>query len=464
MVQVSPDAELLTPRWHSLRSHAGQHRFWSSTARFDVLECTRRGGKSELFKRKGIDEVLTHFERDSEPGLYVYAAPTFRQVKAIYWEDLLRLSPAWAVKASNVSELWIDYFTGARIQLFGMDKPARVEGQRIKRFFCDEFHAWKRGVFDTNIMPAMGTIGVNARCAIAGVSRFSPDFKRLCDQAKSGNKDWAYHSWTAIGLLDEEFLDSARKTMDPRVFAQEFMAQRQEFQGLIYYCFDRHDHGRDPVAQFYDRRAPINFEFDFNVSPGIANVSQRMRFRAEIGDRQTYSLGARSDRPEVADVIDGYIGEVWIPDASNTDRVCNRLIADWGSHEGIVRLWGDPSGGSRKTSASNNDTDWSIIIRAMSNHFGRDRVEVCVAKADPGVRARVNAMNARLRSADGLIHTLFDPSRCPNLLDDFEQTRVLEGSAGEIDDSDKMRTHMTDAASYRAAQEARKNVSAMQEL
>lgn len=421
-------------------------------ARFDVLECTRRGGKSELFKRKGLEVALTHHQRDLEPGLYVYACPTRDQVKAIYWEDLTRLSPAWSIAQMSVSELWIKYVTGAKIQLSGMDKPARVEGQRIKRFFCDEFHAWKPGIFDTNIMPALGTIGVDARCAIAGVSRFSPDFKRLCDKARSGAAGWAYHSWTAEGLLDEEFLENARKTMDPRIFAQEFLAQRQEFQGLVYYCFSRHVHGREPISHRYDPRAPLEIELDFNVEPGVAAVSQRIRFRAEIGDRQTYSLGVRLDRPEVADVIDGYIGEVWIPESSNTRRVCHKLIEDWGNHEGLVYVYGDPAGGSRKSSAENDDTDWSIVVEVLGRHFGHDRVILRVDRSDPGVRKRVNAMNARLLTADGVVHTLIDSERCPNLLDDFEQTLVLPGSAGEIHKKrDPKRTHLTDATSYRAA-------------
>ena len=169
MVALSAPDKLLTERWYPLRHHAGQWGYWTSDADFDVLSCTRRGGKSELFKRDGPRDALEHHRKQTSPGVYVYACPTRDQVKQIYWEDLKQLSPDWFVRKISESKLSIEYINGARLQLSGMDKPSRIDGQRLCRVFCDEFHAWKTGAFEQTIQPALGTIGVHARCAIAGI-------------------------------------------------------------------------------------------------------------------------------------------------------------------------------------------------------------------------------------------------------------------------------------------------------
>jgi hypothetical protein len=441
---VAAAPELLTPRWYPLRPHAGQYRYWISTARFDLLECTRRGGKTELFKRKGVTEAcFEHHRKQIDDASYIYACPTRDQVKDIYWDDLKKLSPDKYVRKISESELWIDFINGARIQLSGMDKPARAEGKRPARFFCDEFHAWKPGIYKTNIRPALSTIGVNARCAIAGITRESPDFKELSNLAKSGAPGWAYHSWDWRGLLDEADIADAKRTLDQRTFDTEYGAKRVDRQGRVYYAFEREVHGRERLRHLYNRGAPLRVDLDFNVEPGVAGISQRVQFREDSSQRL--------DRPEVADVIDAYIGIVHIPFDSNTHRVCRKIIEDWGTHEGPLFVYGDPAGGQRKTSAEEGQTDWTIVRDVLGQHFGHERVSIFVKSKAPAVRSRVNAMNARLRTTDGLVHTLIDPDYCGELLDDFEQTTTLPGSAGEIDKKrDPRRTHLTDGASYRA--------------
>ncbi len=44
---------------------------------------------------------------------------------------------------------------------------------------------------------------------------------------------------------------------------------------------------------------------------------------------------------------------------------------------------------------------------------------------------------------------MIDPSKCPNLIRDFEGVRLLEGGSGEIDKkADPRLSHLTDAVGY----------------
>ncbi len=429
-------------RWKPLRPHAVQAALWRTDARFCVVEAGRRSGKSELAKRKTIAKALEWHETSTvDDALFVFAAPTREQVKSIYWEDLKRLvkqiAPSGWLRKVSESELFVDLANGVRIQCVGMDKPQRIEGRPIDWFCGDEMQEWKPGIYDRNVRPALETPDRPGSAWFYGVPRPGAEFQQLVKTAKGGAKGWAYFTWTSEGLISADSLASAKETMDERIFAQEFLAQRVAMQGRAYYSFEREVHAREELE--YVPEAPLLFCFDFNVSPGIALVAQERMFRR--------SAGERTDRPEVADEITAFIGEVYIPHDSRTEHVCRKLVADWGHHKGHVICYGDATGGSRHTSQGLEGSDWQIIRSRLNDAFP-GRVDIRHRRKNPPERDRVNAVNARFRSADGKVHALVS-ARCKETVEDWDATMLLEGGSGEIDkDRDKRRTHMSDAGGY----------------
>jgi len=82
----------------------------------------------------------------------------------------------------------------------------------------------------------------------------------------------------------------------------------------------------------------------------------------------------------------------------------------------------------------------------MNATFG-DRVNECWPRSHPAVRARVNALNTRLRTAGGLISMLIHP-RCRHLQMDLEGVTLVPGT-GDIDKkSDLELTHLSDGLGY----------------
>ena len=172
---------------------------------------------------------------------------------------------------------------------------------------------------------------------------------------------------------------------------------------------------------------------DFNVSPGVAAIAQEMKL--PVGNQGT-----------------GFIGEVWIPRNSNTPAVCERLIRDWGDHQGDVIVYGDATGGARGT-AKVSGSDWDLVRQHMSKHFGA-RFDLKVPRSNPAERSRINAVNSRFKSADGTIRAMVDPAKCPHIVLDLEGVQQLEGGAGAIDKKkDSMLTHISDALGYYIARE-----------
>jgi hypothetical protein len=178
----------------------------------------------------------------------------------------------------------------------------------------------------------------------------------------------------------------------------------------------------------YEPRAPLIIALDFNVHPGVAVICQEQR---------------------LPNGLDGtaVLGEVWIKNNSTTPAVCRRIAADWGQHAGPVHMYGDSTGGSRG-SARIAGSDWDLV-RAELRPVFHDRLSFMVPASNPPERARLNAVNSRLRAASGEVRLMIDPIRAPHVVTDLEGVRLLSGGAGEIDKrADSDLSHISDALGY----------------
>jgi hypothetical protein len=177
----------------------------------------------------------------------------------------------------------------------------------------------------------------------------------------------------------------------------------------------------------YDPKAELSFCFDFNVSPGVAVVVQEMLLPS--GQQGT-----------------GVIGEVWIPQNSNTPAVCRKLAQDWQHHQGRVSVYGDATGGARG-SAKVQGSDWDLVRLELADTF--KNIAYSVPSHNPPERARINALNTRLLSGDGSIRLQIDPTKAAHVVRDLDGVRLLEGGSGEIDKRhDLSLSHISDALGY----------------
>lgn len=428
---------VLTDRWNELRPHAIQAAYWFSTHRFNTVPCGRRSGKSEIAKRRLVKRAVlgTLFDKPR----FFYGAPTRDQAKRISWDDLKALTPEWALAdAPRESDLSIPLWHGGEIAVTGMDRPERIEGSPWDGGVLDEYANMKKKAWTDHVRPALSDRG--GWCDFIGVPEGRNHYYDLDNAAKAqmlelgAASDWGSFHWRSEDILPPEEIAAAKHDLDPLTYEQEYGGSFVTFQGRVYYVFEEGLHYAPGLFQQYDPDAPLAFCFDFNVSPGVVEVAQEMAL--PNGQRGT-----------------GWIGEVYVPQNSNTPLVCRRLLTDWKDHRGPVHCYGDATGGARGT-AKVEGSDWDLIKKILRNGddglpgFG-SRVVYRVPEANPAERARVNAVNSRLKATDGTVRMMVDPVRCPALVKDFEGVKVLEGSAGEIDKkSDPKLTHPSDAAGY----------------
>ena len=409
--------------------------FFASDARFKVGPAGRRSGKSELTKREG---VLDASEDTRFPDLlYVFAAPTTKQAKKIFWNDLKALVRGLdprLIHKINESDLAIYLRTGTEICVVGLDAPARIEGRPIDWICIDEMGSVKPGVWDVNIRPALSTLGRPGKAVIIGVPRGRNHYYKLYQKAvllsETSPKEWAAFTWSAEDILDPAEIQSAKDSLDELTYNQEYRASFLNFSGRAYYAFGVWN----VESVTYDPTLPLIFTFDFNAAPGTASVWQEQFYKGS--------------KPEVdrSEPVSMKLKEVWIPQNSNTPMVCRKLLSMFGDHPGFVYCYGDATGGA-KGSAKVEGSDWDLIRDTLRPVYGA-RLKMRVPDGNPRERPRINSVNCRLKSVSGVVRTLIDPS-CVQSIMDFEGVTVIEGSDGELDkDADPDRTHLSDGDGY----------------
>jgi hypothetical protein len=415
-----------------LRLSGAQSQVFHSSARFRVLVAGRRFGKTQL----ALIELLRAAWEISGCACW-YIAPSYRQAKRIAWrrlKSLVRSAPGVEVFET---ELTVTLPNSSSISLRGADSYDSLRGDGLDFVVLDEFASMKPEVWSEVLRPALADR--HGRALFIGTPQ---GHNHLYDrfqfaQAESGldspAPEWGAFQYSTLdgGFVTEQELASAARELDPRLYSQEFEARFENTAlGLAYHAFSRTENVR---RCDFSSGSKLIWSLDFNVNPMCSIIAQRSGNTVEVLDEL-------------------------VLDNANTLLACQRFwerTAQWRTRYGIflVEVYGDASGHQRRTSGA--ATDWSLIRDFFAQRPGQVSAHIRAASANPSVRDRVNVVNARLLNASGDRHLFIDP-RCKELISDLERVcwRADEfGQPGsELDKSDRMRTHLTDALGYYLAQ------------
>jgi hypothetical protein len=112
--------------------HENQMKVFSSKARFILLNCGRRWGKSWFGAAKIIIAAL-----NTPGGIYWIASPTFPQTD-IMWRMVIKLLPKKYIKQILLSKLCIELNNGATIWAKSTDKYDNLRGEGLDGVVLDE--------------------------------------------------------------------------------------------------------------------------------------------------------------------------------------------------------------------------------------------------------------------------------------------------------------------------------------
>lgn len=373
---------------------------------------THNSGKTERAKRMMVHELLTGSNK-----ILLLAAPTYNQVKKIFWRDMLDLIPEFAIHSVNKSELEIEMINGNTVTLIGLDKPDRIEGVKWTGGVIDEVDSIKPDAWESNIMPALGTVDVNnpdfrAWCWLIGVPEgrgllYKTHLFGLSDDPKFA--DWKTYQWKSSEILSEEDLNVFKSTMDPKRYRREWEASFEDIGDIVVYAFSETEN----VKRCADNGGDIVVGMDFNRNP----------MSAVLGTIYGDSL---------------FIWQEYERMDSNTADMMATITADYPGRNLLV--YPDPTGSAHKTNAGFGVTDHSII----TNDFG---CTVIAPKSNKSNRDSINILNAMMEDANGRRHTFIDP-RCKRLIHCLLGWQYDMGLTGNQPDKKKGLDHLPDALKY----------------
>jgi len=372
----------------------------NNPSRFRILITGRRFGKTFL----AINE-LARFARFPNRKVW-YVAPTYRQAKAICWQELVqRLRKHNWLSEVNNSDLTVTLRNNSRISLRGADNENSLRGIGLDFLVMDEFADISPTAWYEVLRPTLSD--TQGHALFCGTPRGFGNWGYDMYVKGQSDKEWQSFKFTTLeGLqVPQEEIEQAQDDLDERTFQQEYMASFVNYAGMIYYNFDRN---KNIIEHYENTYKTLHIGLDFNVDPMCAVVSI-----------------IENDIIYVIDEI-----QIW---SSNTNEMVEEIKSRY-KNKSII--YPDPSARQRKTSAGGL-TDLAILKNAG--------FEVKTRSTAPLVRDRINSVNAKLKNAKGF-NSMYILKSCKNVIKSIERQIYKEGT--HIPDKDSGYDHFNDALGY----------------
>lgn len=202
------------------RPHQAQHRIIKQLARFNVLNCGRRWGKTTF----GVNRVATPQTLHSPVGWF---SPSYKEMLEVWRECVQLLHPI--IARSNASERVLEFVTGGVLEFWSLhNNQDAARGRKYQRVIIDEA-AMSPNLLNTwnaAIRPTLADLEGDA--FILSTPKGMNDFWQMYQWGMDPERD-EWRAWTNP-TRDNPFIsvteiESMRAAMPDRVFRQEILAE-----------------------------------------------------------------------------------------------------------------------------------------------------------------------------------------------------------------------------------------------
>lgn len=201
------------------KPHNAQRAVLESAARFRVLMCGRRFGKSLISQDISIESAI-----DKERVAYI--TPTY-QLGKIFFKDILEQLPEQIYK-KNETDLVIEFITGGTIRFFTGERLDAMRGLKFHKVIIDEasYIADLEQGWLNSIRPTL--TDYKGKAIFLSTPKGKNYFYSLF--MKSGEPDWEAFKFTTYDnpYIDPSEIDDAKAQLPHSVFEQEYMANPME--------------------------------------------------------------------------------------------------------------------------------------------------------------------------------------------------------------------------------------------
>lgn len=267
---------------------------------------------NDLIKRAVVEK--------KERGRYAYIAPFYSQAKQVAWEYLKYFSAPIQVEEPRESDLSVKVMGNSVIRLYGADNPNTLRGNYFDGVVLDEFGDMKPSMWAEVIRPALSDR--KGWAVFIGTPKGKNAFFDVWDRARTAPDQFAVMlKASQTGILPEEELEDARRSMTPDQYAQEYECSFEAaIQGAIYGVFMREalEAGRIKSVP-YDANLPVHTSWDLGFDDSTAIWFWQITF-GEIRLIDYYETNGHGV-PHYTDLIKSKpytYGRHWVPhDAAN---------------------------------------------------------------------------------------------------------------------------------------------------
>lgn len=218
-----PNVEVTLPALHD-----GQAIVDSSPARFKVVVCGRRWGKTEYAAQTALEQAAL--------GKFVWwVAPTY-PMASVGWDILKHYAAQIPYVTKREMDRMITFPNGGWVQAKSADKPDSLRGRGLDLVVLDEAafipnsQAWQQA-----LRPSLSSPGRDGKAIFISTPKGRNWFYHLYQTALS-DPDWDYWQFptSANPYIDPDEIIEARQHLPEAVFKQEYLAEFIEDAGLVF--------------------------------------------------------------------------------------------------------------------------------------------------------------------------------------------------------------------------------------
>ena len=201
------------------KPHAAQRAVLDSPARFRVMMCGRRFGKSLISQNISIENGLNNRK-------VAYITPTY-QLGKTFFQEICKVLPEKIYK-KNETDLTINFITGGQIRFFTGERLDALRGLKFHLVIIDEasYIANLQDGWLNSIRPTL--TDYKGLAIFLSTPRGKNFFYSL--YMKGGEPDWEAFKFTTYDNphIDPTEIDAAKFQLPNVVFEQEYMANPME--------------------------------------------------------------------------------------------------------------------------------------------------------------------------------------------------------------------------------------------
>ena len=392
----------------SFRLTPPQTKIFLSKKKNVMVNAGRRFGKTWFSGARIMDKCCNHDHKT-----VIYVAPTNDMARDLMWDTWIKEHiPQEYIAHSNEQRMVMTFLNGSRFMCCSADNADRLAGKKADLLIVDECALIKNGEEFYNILkPIVADKYVDGETLFISTPRGYNWFYDLFCKARENPLLWDTFEFTTLegGNVLPERIEEDRKTMSPKMFAQEYLASFESVDNRIYYAYDRHDNACE-LDEDWGKGGDIHVGIDFNVNPMTAAIA--------VWERGSL-----------------YFFDEIVEKGSNTQELSNTLKKRY--PKCTIFVYPDPTGNKQQANAPIGVTDMKIL---RENGF-----IVCAPPRPYPSKDKWNSVNTAMLNAKGEHHVFVAREKCPQLKKAWEGYSFKEN---ENPDKSSGLDHISDAAAY----------------